>query len=316
MEQFMKQWIIEFNAARCVRNPLMVGVVIMFSACKSVPDAGPFSAAGSQLHSAVVTAGNVVSSALVEAQLPDFAKRLNEQWQIPDACTLAMMRYGDALASIVQTSRDSSAAAQQVIKAGTDLATSVGAAVPPLLAAPELSALAGTVVQQVENAHAARSLEEALSGMQPAVDDVAKLLTAQLNSVDSILTDANLKFLLNLTTEYNQELRYRLTLTAERRALYDSPRTADTTRQLDDIIHREQVIAPTLAAFDQKDAENQHRLKARRELITTAKQAIANWAEAHRNLLIAVRNGGTVDVMALNESIVELRALINKARMS
>ena len=295
---------------------LATAAVAVLCACKSVPDASQFAAAGSQLHSAVVSAGNVVSDELRQAQLSDSARALDKQWQVPDECTLAMMRYGNAIAGIVQTSRDSEAAAQQVIDAGAQLATTIGVAVPPLLASAEAGKLIDSIAREIVNARAARSLKEALAAMQPVVDDTALLLSRQLDNANEILLDASLQNRLTLVMQYQNDVRYAQTLASDRQKLYDVPRTADTNRQFDEIVTREKVIAPTVAIFEQRDAERKQRWSTRHALIDAAKQAVLEWAAAHRELLAAVNEGNSVDLKALNESIVELRALIQKARAS
>lgn len=299
-----------------VRSIIAVAAFTMMAACKSVPDASPFAVAGSQLHSAVVSTGTVVASGLNEAELTSEAQRFTTLWQVPDQCTLAMMRYGNALANIVQATRNSDEAVQQVFDAGTKLADSLGVAVPPALAAGEVLTLLKTIDRQVANVVAARSLEDALSRMQPAVDNVAIVMSHELDAAGDILNNADGIVDTNLRLQYKAEVDYEQTLTKNRQALYQKALTSDTTRQLDDIVHREQVIAPVLAERQQKDDLRNTRLQTRQELINTAKQAVANWAQAHRDLHAAVQSGGTLDLAALNESIVELRALIQKARAS
>lgn len=298
--------------ARC----MLAATFLLLGGCGAVPDASRFAAAGGQLHSAVVVTGTVVTDELQRAQLDEEAGEMSKIWQVPDACTLAMMQYGDALADIVKASRDSGAAAQAVAGAGESFAKSVGAVLPPVLASAEVLQFAGTVAQQIQNERAAQSLEAALAGMQPTVDAVATLLGKQLDDAGDILLDSSLLVSGDMALRYQQELGYSQTLTAERRALYSRPSTADTTRQLDDIVHREQVIAPTLQQYAQEKATNEERWKAQRELLDGAKQAVQEWAVAHRQLLSAVQNRASIDPQALNDSIVELRALIRKARMS
>ncbi|MBN3753697.1 hypothetical protein G3N95_12165 [Paraburkholderia sp. Tr-20389] len=298
------------------RGMIAAAVLSMFAACKSVPDASPFAVAGSQLHSAVMSAGIVVTSGLNEAELANEAQSFSTLWQVPDQCTLAMMRYGNALANIVQATHNGDEAVQQVFDAGTKLADSLGIAVPPALAAGEVLALLKTIDREVANVVAARSLEDALSRMQPAVDNVAIVMNRELDAAGDILRNADGIVDTKLRLSYKAEVDYEQTLTKNRQALYQKALTTDTTRQLDEIVHREQVIAPVLAERQQKYDLRNTRLQTRRELINTAKQAVSNWAQAHRDLQAAVQSGGTLDLAALNESIVELRALIEKARAS
>ncbi|HWT38071.1 MAG TPA: hypothetical protein VN289_17410 [Paraburkholderia sp.] len=291
-------------------------VASLLTACGALPDASGFAAAGAQLHSAVIVTGDVLVDELQRAELGDESRDMEKLWKVPDACTLAMKNYGDAIASIVQVSRDSGAAAEQVAQAGATFANSIGAVLPPVLASAEAARLAGTVVQQIQNERAARSLEAALSDMQPTVDLVAGLLDKQLHDADDILLDASGLIYTGIVQNYQQEISYSKTLTDARRTLYTRAISTDTTRQLDDISRREQSIAPSLKQYAQEKTANEQRWKTQHELLIAARQAVQEWAGAHRQLLIAVQNRSAVDPRALNESIVELRALLRKARMS
>lgn len=294
---------------------MLAGAAVhLIAACSAAPDASRFAAAGTQLHSAVVTTGEMVAGELNRAKLLREADALSTLWTVPDACTVAMMRYGDALADIVMASRGSGEAAQAVANAGASFATSVGAVLPPALAASESAKLIGTLVQQAANEHAARSLEDALAGMQPTVDAVAVLLGKQLDDAGKILLDASGHIDLDMTKRYQFELGYSKTLKADRQALYYKPRTAETTRKLDDIVHREQVIAPTLQQYAQEQSALEQRTKLQQELLDAAGRAVMEWAAAHRQLLTAVQNRAPIDPQGLNESIIEQRALIRKAR--
>jgi hypothetical protein len=49
-------------------------------------------------------------------------------------------------------------------------------------------------------------------------------------------------------------------------------------------------------------------------LIAATRQAVIDWAGAHRQLLAAVRDGAVVDPQALLQSVVDVRELIGKVR--
>lgn len=295
---------------------LAAAVALLAAGCGAVPDASKFSAAGMQLHSAVVVTGSILEGELRQAELDPEADDMNKVWAVPDACTLAMMQYGDALAGIVKASRDSAAAAQAVADAGAALASSVGVVLPPAAVSAEATKFAVTVYEQIQKERAARSLEAALVGMQPTVDAVGAILVKQLDNASEILVDANLLVDADMATRYQREIGYSQRLIEARQALYILPATAAATSQIDEIAHREQIIAPTMQKFAQEKAVNAERWKQQRQLIYAARQAVMEWAVAHRQLLIAVQNRDAVDPEALNESIVELRALIRKVKMS
>ena len=79
----------------------------------------------------------------------------------------------------------------------------------------------------------------------------------------------------------------------------------------------DQLVEATKAWRVPLESEKQQaakRLKAGRLLIAGASRGLASWALAHQQLVVAVREKGTVDVVALVQATQEMRELIRRIR--
>ncbi len=151
--------------------------------------------------------------------------------------------------------------------------------------------------------------------VQPAVDQLTAVMARDLKDVDTLLRAAYQQEMNELTSRYNVEAGYLNDLNKEQNAIYQkAPRTREDEKRLLEI---DQLVEATKAWRLPMEAEKQQaarRLNAGRLLIAGARQGLASWALAHQQLIVAVREKTTVDVIALVEATQEMRELVRRIR--
>lgn len=287
--------------------------LLVLTACGTLPDASKLVSASVQLRSAVAASGSAVEAELKIADRDGTAKEFATKWVRTDESCAGLASYAEALGGIVKAGKEGGAAAQQLADAGLELASGVGVPLPAV--AGPLIKLATTVYDQIAKARAAKSLEESLDRMQPAVDAISKLIVSQLNDAEVVLIAANKLETQGLRLTFSDDIGYELRLEKERKSLYmPAPLSAATSKQLEQIDRAEQIVKARLAPMRQELAESAIRLRLSTQLIDGAKVAVIEWAGAHRQMLIAVRESRGVDPQALIVAIEELHRLLIKVK--
>jgi len=302
-----------------LRQALLAGigacVLTVSSGCATLPDAGKLADASVQLRSAIVAGGSAVTLELEAAGDSARATEFRNAWATPDRSALALVAYAEAAAGIVKSGAEAGESVRRLADAGTQLASGVGIALPAAGALTAGVDLAAWVYQQIALSRASKSLEESLARMQPAVDRITELIGKQLDDAQAILVNANKIAETKLRAKFQTETGYLLALGKERQALYlVTPLTAANAQRLEQIDRIERTVAAKLEPMDLERKSSSARVKQGSLLIVGARVAVADWAGAHRQLLLAVREGRTVDPRALLQSIAELRELVNKVR--
>jgi hypothetical protein len=91
----------------------------------------------------------------------------------------------------------------------------------------------------------------------------------------------------------------------------DDDPPADRLLQIDKI---ERTVTAKLEPMEADRKASAVRMRNALQLIAATRQAVIDWAGAHRQMLTAVRGGVSVDPQALVQSVVEVRELIRKVR--
>ncbi|MGZ5223967.1 MAG: hypothetical protein ACXWCS_07320 [Burkholderiales bacterium] len=300
---------------RSIRGLLAIVAIVAAAGCATPPDAGNLADASAQLRSAIAATGNAVAVELDAAGEPDRARQLREVWVVPDRSAVALMLYSDAVANIVRSGQQGGDTVRRLADAGTQLATGVGIALPAAGAVAAGVDLAAYLYQQIALARAATSLEQSLERMQPAVDRIADVIGKQLDDAQTILVNANKLAEVKLRDQFSDETGYLLALRKERQALYRV--TPLTTANADRLLQIEKVERSVTTKLEPMEAERKAaavRMRNSLQLIAATRQAVIDWAGAHRQMLAAVRDGATVDPQALVQSVFEVRELIRKVR--
>jgi hypothetical protein len=283
------------------------------SGCASVPNVAPFVDATSQYRSAVVAGGSAVDAELRAIDAKEAASNFAEQWAIRVKATDALLGYSRALASVVASGQQGAQAARNVADAVTGLATAIGVALPPAAAVGTVTDSAAFVHGQIAAVRASRALGEALHNATPAVDELATIMAKDLNAAQEIFDSANTEAAIPLKKQYNKETAYLGGLLDQRQAIYS--KAQQTAKDEERLLQIDRLIEATRSWREPKEAQERElvaRRKAGDQLFNAARNSLAAWSLAHRDIAYAVESGRKVDVTALVTSIEEMRELIKR----
>jgi len=307
---------------------LIVSSLALLSGCQSLPDIQPFTDATVGLRSAVAASGTSVVAELRQTPLAGVAteaKKLEEAWKARNDAMSALVDYANSLQAIVDSGKKGEESVQKLADAANTLAGSLGIA---NLAASAAGTLATDAVKyvygQIAKARAAKSLEAALSEIQPAIEQMTKLLTLDLKNVDDILILADQAELDTLASGNQREIAYRRQLLLTRGQLMSATveelsagkKPAELTRA-DDLARISELLAKTDAwnlDYEQKQAAIKTRGRAAHELIAAANQALPDWAAAHAKLLAVVSAKRPPSVTELTDAATHIRDLVDRYR--
>lgn len=287
-------------------------VVLLAAGCASLPSAGPFVDATRQYRSTLATGGVALEQQLADAGSSDSAKRFAKEWEARVRAADALVAYSKSIAAVADSGARGAESAQRIADSAQSLAGAVGLSLPAAAASTAVDT--GTFVYaQIAAARAARSLGEALTQAQPAVERIATIMAADLNDAEAILRAAVKLKETELARTYNAETAYYASLLEERTAIYRKPRrtTADESR----LLEIEQLLQATQSWRRPMRAEAdalERRLRAGRQLIGASRQALAEWTVAHADLAAAVQAGRRVDAAGLVAATEQMRELIGR----
>ncbi|HYC78648.1 MAG TPA: hypothetical protein VEI02_13565 [Planctomycetota bacterium] len=322
-----------------------------WTGCAAAPDPSGFVESTRALATAVKETGKVAGEALHDSGMKEEADRLREAWKARDDAMNGMSQYADSVAGVVQASEAAGDAARAFADKVAALAFAAGLPEPGSGVAAVVSDAAAFVWKHVARARAARTLEAAMTEAQPAITRIADKLADDMEHLNRIGVQAFL-----LQVDAIRDAEGYVALDEERRKLKDHlarmvARAAEATVELA-VAEAAAVTAADAAAAtarvesaraklarngaehvdrahalltridglleddDARLAGLRAKIVAFGELRSGAAQALAAWSAAHAQLLEAVRAGRGVDASSLVEAVVELRALIRKARES
>ncbi|MDB6165858.1 MAG: hypothetical protein JWQ83_998, partial [Lacunisphaera sp.] len=205
---------------------LVAGAVALLAGCQNLPDTQPFTDATVGLRSAVAATGTTVVAELKQTPLPKVAiqaDNLEKAWVTRDTAMSALVAYASSLQAIVDSGKKGGESAKKLADAATTLTGSLAAA--NLLAGAGGTLLVDTFTYahgQIAKARAAKSLEAALTEIQPAIERLATVLAADLKNSAEIVTLAIHAERDALAEDNQRELGYRKQLTATRGMLMSS----------------------------------------------------------------------------------------------
>jgi hypothetical protein len=291
-------------------------LAVLAGGCAPLPNVDPFVDASSQLRSAIITSGAAVEAELAQAWEDEaYAAKLSSLWKLRVQAADGLVRYAESLAEIVRSGRKGAETARMLADSAAALSKDVGVVLPPASTVSTVTDTAAFIYGHIAAARASRSLEQALVSVQPAVDQLTAVMARDLKDVDTLLRAAYQQEMNELTSRYNVEAGYLHDLNKEQNAIYQkAPRTREDEKRLLEI---DQLVEATKAWRLPMEAEKQQaarRLNAGRLLIAGARQGLASWALAHQQLIVAVREKTTVDVIALVEATQEMRELVRRIR--
>lgn len=339
---------------------LLFGLVgLVLTGCGTVPDLQPFAGSTAQLASSVRGAGKSAitdARSLIEAYRDDArqvrreegpaaaealeksvadlgaaTEKLEFAWAANVKLMEAVEGYSTSLAQIAAAGKggkDSAAAVGDSLKSLLD---SVGA---PLVGADAVLGLAATAFGHVAAARAAASLEKALGESQPAIDEVARVVAANLENLAKInraltreLTAiqadaARAQFnvgtergLLRQATAAHDELRLKVQTALKNADSAEREKTlaeiAGRSRQLEEIIATSRA---KLSPVDTAMAEARARGERQGRFVIAAIAATEEWAAYHRRLLAGLRDKQVPSAQALLAAANDVRELLTLIR--
>ena len=340
-------------------GPLFGFVGLVLAGCGTVPDLQPFAGSTAQLASSVRGAGKSAitdARSLVEAYRDDArqvrredgpaaaealeksvadlglaTEQLESAWSANVKLMEAVEGYSTSLAQIASAGKGGKASATAVGDSLKSLLDVVGSAFP---GGDAVLGLAAKAYGYVAEARAAASLEKALGEAQPAIDEVARVVTANLENLGkinraltrelaAIQADATRaqfnvgheRSLLRQATAAHDELRLKVQTAlktpdpaAREKALAE---IAGRSRQLEEIIATGRAkLAPVDAAM----AEARARGERQARFVVAAMVATEEWALYHRRLLAGLREKQVPGAQALMAAANDVRELLNLIR--
>lgn len=285
--------------------------------CTTTPDVGPFVDSSAALHSAMVSTGNSVAFELEVNELSDRSKAFTQAWATSIEATEALVAYAESLEQIVSSGQQGKQSVEKLTDAASSLAGAAGIVLPATGIVGLASDTAALVYGHIAQARAAKSLQEALADMQPAVDAIAAHIAGNLSDADAILQTASTLHIQNMERDRQTELGFRLALIKERRKLYGRDPASLSQNDRKRLQELDEMIDATDSWYRPLQDEintARVRLMEGRRLIAAAADATSQWAITHRQLLAALQAKRQVDTLALMDSVGEIRELISRMR--
>jgi len=174
---------------------------------------------------------------------------------------------------------------------------------------------AAFVWAQIALARAAASLEEALHHAQPAIErlTVIKSDGRDLVSVVRGIAEAQRT---KLGEKYNQTYGYRKELD-DRRARLRAKFGTLTDAELTQLKRLDELMVPVsveVQKYEEEKAKIDSREKSSLQLIAATRDAMEQWAAAHREVTLNLENRRPVSAESLTDAAVELRGLVKRIR--
>ena len=293
-------------------------VAVLFSGCASLPEIGPFVDASAQLRAGVASSGDAVAAEVRRIEGGDkLADQLSAEWAARVQMCDALVRYADSLQAITEAGREGRQTAQSLADSVTALATAAKIALPGAQAVGVVTDTAKFIYQQIALARAANSLENSLTAVAPAVDEVATQIARDLKSLEKILVVATDTSKNRLITSNSSMLGFRNQVNKTRESAYaklSKTPPANLAKELEDVNKLVDATKSLNDAYEKEIAEITKRRNSAGALIRASSDAINQWAAAHRQLVAAVKDRRPVNPQSLVDATRELRDLIKRMR--
>lgn len=308
------------------------------ASCAPLPDLSGYTAATTSVRQSAVTVGQAVEreiSSATSAASSDQARESLKQsqaafsaaWQHNVGAMDAMIRYAQSIEAIASAGNDGAKSAGRVADAVRDLAGSLGLPIGPVVGL--VSETGVKLYQQVALIRAARSLKASLVAADPAIQQLAMIAAANVDSADiafnqsvSAQADAlrapgvgGFGEYLALDALLDQRERDAAQQLAARTAGNgDGAAIAAVRAKMLSFADARAAIAGPLDQYRQRRDALEARRRAGLDLITATHSALAAWADAHTALTASVLNHRAVTTASLEAAVADLRDLISKWR--
>jgi len=300
----------------------LLAAAVAVAGCGTLPDAKPFADASQSLSTSVAAAGQAVADSLGDAgalsRADDAAykaraDRFRTAWAERVAAARAAAAYAGAVSELVSAGQQGGETVKQV---GDALSGLAGALNIPL-AAPAVGVVgdvARFLADRIALVRASERLETALARAQPAVDRLAEHIANESDQQLRTVLDNAYKNQRNLISDAYDGAQNQLGPMETRRLQLLTQSLSDSA-VLPALLQQDQALASLrtrLAERDRLIAQASAAHKARLQLLNALSAATLTWAQAHRDLAVAVQQKRKVTVAELQATVTELKTLAKK----
>ena len=274
----------------------------------------PFVSATVDLRSSVISAGHVVRNELGSTD-QTHQKLFETEWKAREKALHTMVLYAKSLQEVVVAGNKGADSAEKVIDSVGELAKAVGHPIP--LGEPAIEVASDAIKLIAKNmalAKAAKSLEESLFRIQPAIEELAQLMIQDINDLDAVIQAANKKAEVDFRTkeEFNWLNPYRRMLREHLSLIDVNDANSVALQRAEHVAKLLEASEPIVARRDAGLAEIRKRLKLSRQLITKTRLALKEWAVAHHTIAVAIKNRNPVDAHSVLVISTDIRNLMER----
>lgn len=315
-------------------------LILALGACASLPDVKPFASATLELEKSVdesfaasakaqrhmaqlltVDPTHPLAGALAPRKktYEDLATSIETDGVQRNKLMRALTDYTDSLAAIVESSANAQTKVDELANSVVELSGSISASPLPVVAGPAVD-LAKVALREAIKIKAAHDLRGGLEVADPVVQKAAEILMADARDLKKSIATKEEAVQAAMNLSGGDPLKYRERLIARRAALIKKLAPSDNADvesqpESEDLQKVEQQIA-ACDAWYLPLAERRDKalgdLRATEKLYARIEEAIGQWAKAHSDLVIAVRDGRTINQRRLVEVIMEIRGLVKQ----
>ena len=297
------------------RSACVLLIVSTLTACRTLPDVGPFVDTTHELRSAVTQSGSTTVSALETIGAEAQARKLEKAWKLRNRAFDAIAAYADSLQAIMAAGNQGAQAAASLIQSVEGLAEASGIPIRPAPASIAVASDAiSLILRHISQGRAARTLQEAMETAQPAVEAIVELSLADLSAIDDVFRAANESTRSDVQVAYSDRLGYR-------KSLEDLLTRASVAGADGATLERLTLISRLLAETeawhgDYTGALDQigERLRTGRALLAATQASARTWVEAHRQLVVALQTRQPVSIGSLVTMAEEIQILVRRMR--
>jgi hypothetical protein len=301
---------------------------LLITGC-ATPNLRPFADATATLKTSVKIAGDLTISQLsaqtitisdqtfIPGETNHPAARLETSWQLRRNAMDAVASYSSSLASIADAAASGKGNAQRVVDAVNQLASHVPAIGLGLTAAGDLLVSLGATLIEVK---AYRDLAKAVNAAHPVIQLVAESLMKDFDALaiqyESLQRNQirKLKDSAEKPRAYHAKLiEKRSTLRAQSDGIADDSARRDTMHAIDTLVA---AVEPEVLAYDREISRRAAELRDGLQFFREAREALAVWLSAHRDVHIALREKRAPNIILLVSRAQELAVLASNFRQN
>jgi len=302
----------------------VLALTALFAACRTIPDLGPFAETTHELAGAISSTSNVLVADLRRAGQGADADALEAALQPAVEAALAITQYSDALANLSAAGKEGRANGEKLGGALDELAGVLAVQLPV-----GFGPVAGLINEWVAEVRAAASFKLAVDAADPAIATLAPLMQEVLAQLHDLLEN-NERTLVELISSENQGVRIlddvnsgkiiqrhrdlTLEITALANKAASNPLSDQEASQLLALRAELELNAPQYDVAAKLVQEERRKHATLRMAVKQASLGFGTWAKTHSALVEAIAEERAPDVRRLQQTALEVKALIQAAR--